>query len=154
MSILALPQSEWFCLNEFSFVINCMSTSSNYVSPSIPYYVSYVRRDPPYFSEKHISPDTFSMITAEWVPLQSYNTEGSIDLTKVLKHHSAAADPKQHTRLGDSYCWKESRRRKSSNFSSLLYTEVWFFGVTENVFSVYYPVPPSVLFDGHLSTLL
>ena len=67
-------------------------------------------------------------------------TEGSIDLTKVLKHHSAAADSKQHTRLGDSYCRKESRRRKSNNLSSLLYTQQQqkrdFLGVTENVFSV------------------
>ena len=50
------------------------------------------------------------------------------------------ADSKQHARLGDTYSRKESRRRKSNNFSSLLYTQQQqkcdFLGVTENVFSV------------------
>ena len=55
--------------------------------------------------------------------LHANNTEGSIDLVKVLKNHSAAADSKQHARLGDIHSRKESRRRKSNNFSSLLNTQ-------------------------------
>ena len=63
--------------------------------------------------------------------------------TKVFKHRTAAAsDSKQHKRFRDKTVRKESRRKKSNNFSSLQCTQQQlssvYFGVTENVFSVLY----------------
>ena len=63
--------------------------------------------------------------------------------TKVFRHRTAAApDSKQHKRFRDKRIKKESRRRKSNNFSSLLNTQQQlssvYFEVTENAFSVLY----------------
>ena len=54
----------------------------------------------------------------------------------------AASHSKQHMRFRDKAVRKESRKRKSNNFSSLLYTQQQlrcvYFGLMDNVFFVLY----------------